>query len=309
MSVNRSSQHGGEFVRVTMDRRIRDMLVLCDKVVASAITIGAQGNQNSTDQALAHTLDDCLFDLSIWVENVELAISETDVSSTSLRVLDVLRGSAASTVRQVISDLELTLKKMWKNLKHESRTLSDEFRSFCDQIRIWVDQLDNLRNDLANEIISQKSDIQDAFTDRHNPLRRKITALCFDGGGIRSYSSLLVLQALMDEIRSMLAPEVTPDELIRPYEVFDYVFGSSSGGLIAIMLARLNMTDQECMDAFQTHAESIFLHRQLLYKIFGPLRTTKYSSKSIIRETKLVVEKYEPDSCGPKMEAQHVCGS
>lgn len=163
-----------------------------------------------------------------------------------------------------------------------------------------MDRLDQLGNDLAGEIANQKGDIRDELKSQHSSLSRKITVLCLDGGGIRSYSSLLVLRALMDEIRSILAPETASGEPLRPHEVFDYVFGSSSGGLIAIMLARLNMTDQECMDMFQTHTESIFLHRQPLNRIFGPLCTTKYNSKSVERATKLVVGSFNPFSEGQK---------
>ena len=299
LSVNDSSQHGTEFIRATMDQRIRDLLALCDKVVASAIAISAQGN-NSTDQEIVHTLDDSFFNFKIWVENIEVSISTTDISSTSLRILDVLKGSAASSVRQVISDLEMTVKVMSKDLAHDSRTLSEEFHRSCDRIKFRVDQLDKLQHDLASEIANQGDDVQAALKSPHSPLSRRVTVLCFDGGGIRSYASLLVLQALMDEIRSMLAPEVGSNEPVRPHEVFDYIFGSSSGGLIAIMLARLNMTDQQCMDTFQSHAESIFNHRQSLYKIFGALFTTRYSAKSILRATKLVVGEFDPLPEGQK---------
>lgn len=297
-----SSQDGREFIRATMDKRIRDTLALCERVVASAIAICAQSNI-STDQTTARTLGDCLFALNIWVENVEAAISNTDVSSTSLKLLDVLTGPAASTVRHVFGDLEKTLKMMSEDLKNASLTLSGRFHHSCDLIKGWVDQLDKLRNDLAREIASQKGHVQDALKIRHTLLGHKLTVLCLDGGGIRSYSSLLVLRALMDEIRSILDEENTSGELIRPHDVFDYVFGSSSGGLIAIMLARLKMTDQQCIDTFQTHAERLFLYRQPLYKIFGAIGaifTTKYSSKSIIRATKLVVGNFDPTPEGQK---------
>lgn len=299
VSINRSPHHGGEFNRGTMDKRIRDVLALCDKVVASAIVICAQGN-NSSDLETVHSLDDCLFELNIWVENVEATLSNSDIFPKGLRVLDVLRGSAAATVRQVISDLETTVKVMSKDLEHDPKTLSEEFHGSCHQIKTWVDQLDKLRNDLAGEITNQKGDIQNVLKSQHDPPGRKITVLCLDGGGIRSYSSLLVLRALMDVIRSFLAPETTSGDIIRPHEVFDYVFGSSSGGLIAIMLARLNMTDQQCLDVFQAHAENMFLRRQPLYRIFGPLYTTKYSSKSITKATKLVVGEFDPTLGGQK---------
>lgn len=280
-----------------MDTRIRDTLALCDSIVASAITISAQSN-NLTDQATAHTLDDCLFDLNIWVENVEASISSN--SSDSLKVLDILRGPAASSVQRVIDDLEMTFKDMTKDLTTTSLTLSEHFRDCCDKVKVWVNQLDELQNELVREITSKKSVVHDALKTDHRLLSHKISVLCFDGGGIRSYSSLIVLQALMDEIRSILAQGTASSELIRPHEVFEYVFGSSSGGLIAIMLARLNMTDQQCIDTFQTHAENIFLSQRPLYRVFGPLFTTKYRSKSIIRATNLAVGYFDPTPEGQK---------
>lgn len=290
---NRASPHGRDFVNATMDKRIQDMLVLCEEVIASAIAMCKRGN-DPADREIAHTLDDCLYHLKIWVENVEAAISTPDASPTSLRVLDVLKGSTASSVRQIITDLETAVKAMSEEQKHDSPTLSTEFRRSCAQIKIWMHQLDQLGNDLASEIANQKADLRDEFDNQHSSLTRKITVLCLDGGGIRSYSSLLVLRALMDEIRSILAIEAVSGQPLRPHEVFNYVFGSSSGGLIAIMLARLNMTDQQCMDTFQIYAESIFLHPQSLNRIFGPFYTTKYSSKNVIRATKLVVGSFNP---------------
>ena len=288
---------GGDFIRAPMDQRIRDTLALCDNIVASAITISAQSN-NSTDQATAHVLDDCLFELKIWVENVEASIPGN--FSGSLEVLDILRDPAASSVQQIIDDLEMTFKDMSKDLKTTSLTLSEHFRGCCDRVKVWVDQLDKLLNELVKEITTKELLVQDALKTDHKVPSHKISVLCFDGGGIRSYSSLLVLQALMNEIRSILAQGIASSETIRPHEVFDYVFGSSSGGLIAIMLARLNMTDQQCIDTFQTQAENIFLLQKPLFKVFGVPFTTKYSSKSIIRATKVVVGHYDPTPEGQK---------
>ena len=60
---------------------------------------------------------------------------------------------------------------------------------------------------------------------------------------MRTYSSLLFLKALMDQIESVVSEETdaseldsaqaSPDKNInyeRPAEVFDFIYGSSSGG-------------------------------------------------------------------------------
>ena len=64
---------------------------------------------------------------------------------------------------------------------------------------------------------------------------RRILAL--DGGGVRGLSSLLILGEIMEEIAQASGLDETP----RPSEYFDVIGGTSTGGLIAIMLGLLGM--------------------------------------------------------------------
>src|SRR5579859_1982763 len=67
--------------------------------------------------------------------------------------------------------------------------------------------------------------------------------LSLDGGGVRGISSLYMLKELMAQIkreRRVENPNM-PLSDIRPCEVFDLICGTSTGGLIAIMLGRLEM--------------------------------------------------------------------
>jgi patatin-like phospholipase/acyl hydrolase len=75
--------------------------------------------------------------------------------------------------------------------------------------------------------------------DRQKGLR----ILSLDGGGIRGISSLYILKELMAQIeRSRLTTiQPPPAAPLRPCEVFDLICGTSTGGLIAIMLGRLQM--------------------------------------------------------------------
>jgi patatin-like phospholipase/acyl hydrolase len=61
--------------------------------------------------------------------------------------------------------------------------------------------------------------------------------LTFDGGGVRGLSSLLILRDIMEEIERRTNATTTP----KPCEYFDLIAGTSTGGLIAIMLGRLGM--------------------------------------------------------------------
>lgn len=68
--------------------------------------------------------------------------------------------------------------------------------------------------------------------------------LSLDGGGVRGISSLCVLQIVMDQIKLKLIADFKPLEPIpplRPCDFFNLICGTSTGGLIAIMLGRLEM--------------------------------------------------------------------
>ncbi|CAH0002315.1 unnamed protein product [Clonostachys byssicola] len=52
-----------------------------------------------------------------------------------------------------------------------------------------------------------------------------------DGGGVRGLASLLILKRVLYLIN--------PDSPPKACEIFDFIAGTSTGGLIAIMLGRL----------------------------------------------------------------------
>ena len=58
--------------------------------------------------------------------------------------------------------------------------------------------------------------------------------------------------------------------------------------LIAIMLARLRMTEQSCMDAFKKHAEDVFSQPRLPLNTFLPV--AKYGDKALRKATDLIIE-------------------
>lgn len=61
--------------------------------------------------------------------------------------------------------------------------------------------------------------------------------LSLDGGGVRGLSSLMILQKLMYEVQRVENLDHPP----LPCQYFDLMGGTSTGGLIAIMLGRLRM--------------------------------------------------------------------
>ena len=75
----------------------------------------------------------------------------------------------------------------------------------------------------------------DLLEQLSHPHVRKILSL--DGGGVRGLSSLLILREIMNDIEQ----EVEATDVVKPAEYFDLIGGTSTGGLIAIMLGTLGM--------------------------------------------------------------------
>lgn len=78
----------------------------------------------------------------------------------------------------------------------------------------------------------------------------ELCLLSLDGGGIRGLSSLLVLKQIMESIDPLDPP--------KPCDYFDMICGTSTGGLIAIMLGRMRLTVDECIDAYMELSSAVF---------------------------------------------------
>ena len=67
--------------------------------------------------------------------------------------------------------------------------------------------------------------------------------LSLDGGGVRGISSLCMLKEIMAQIKCQQRVDHPnePVSAVRPCDVFDLICGTSTGGLIALMLGRLEM--------------------------------------------------------------------
>lgn len=89
---------------------------------------------------------------------------------------------------------------------------------------------------------------------------KELCLLVLDGGGVRGLSSLQIVKRLMESIN--------PDFPPRPCEHFDMIGGTSTGGLIALMLGRLGMTVDEAIDAYLELSPKIFakLHHRVTVK-------------------------------------------
>ncbi|KAG8740353.1 hypothetical protein FRC10_004465 [Ceratobasidium sp. 414] len=97
---------------------------------------------------------------------------------------------------------------------------------------------------------------------------RPARILSLDGGGVRGYSALIILQAFMLRLKVYLGSEKD----ILPADFFDLIIGTSTGGIMALMLGRLRMGVDDCIKSYQ----------QLSSKIFGGGIATTFFSGGLL---------------------------
>ncbi|KAI9775396.1 MAG: hypothetical protein M1839_001251 [Geoglossum umbratile] len=81
-----------------------------------------------------------------------------------------------------------------------------------------------------------------------------VNLLALDGGGIRGVSELIIL----DEIMKRIQHDMKLTDLPRPCDYFNLIGGTSTGGRIAIMLGRLQMSTKEALEEYRAIAGQIF---------------------------------------------------
>ncbi|KAF8595461.1 FabD/lysophospholipase-like protein [Ceratobasidium sp. AG-I] len=107
-------------------------------------------------------------------------------------------------------------------------------------------ELSTLVRDILNEPMR--------WDQTHGYKEPELMLLSLDGGGVRGLASLYVLKAIMEQVKIDRGLEETP----KPCDIFDLIGGTSTGGLIAIMLARLRMSVQDCITAYEQLAQDVF---------------------------------------------------
>ena len=87
-----------------------------------------------------------------------------------------------------------------------------------------------------------------------------VRLLALDGGGVRGIASLIVLHEIMEEIKR----RTNAAESCRPADYFELAAGTSTGGIIGIMLFRLHMKTEDAIREYFKIGEQIFTP-----KLFG----------------------------------------
>ncbi|RFU29627.1 hypothetical protein B7463_g6711, partial [Scytalidium lignicola] len=132
---------------------------------------------------------------------------------------------------------------------------------------------------------------------------RGLRLLALDGGGVRGLVSLLILKRLMHLIDREHPP--------KPCDIFDFIAGTSTGGLIAIMLGRLKMDVDSCIDAYVSLSREVFNPR-MTTRIFGRalqgvIGNAAFDYKALEKAVKRVVGDCLGDENTPLLEKDPKC--
>ncbi|KAF8815236.1 FabD/lysophospholipase-like protein [Phlegmacium glaucopus] len=112
--------------------------------------------------------------------------------------------------------------------------------------------------------------------------------LSIDGGGFRGLSCLLILRHLMKQIHT--DPDLDPP---KPCQVFDLICGSSTGGLIAILLGRFGLSCDEAIEVYEEIGATMFDGEADNGKIWGHIiHGEQFSSSKFEKKLEEIIEKH-----------------
>jgi calcium-independent phospholipase A2-gamma len=105
--------------------------------------------------------------------------------------------------------------------------------------------------------------------------------LSLDGGGVRGLASLYMLRKILSLVGNP-----------KPCDYFDMICGTSTGGLIAIMLGRLEMSVDQCIEAYIGMMDVVFDpkdKKSLPFKIRNGKVQPRYKTKHMEQAIKKVI--------------------
>ncbi|KIL85960.1 calcium-independent phospholipase a2-gamma [Fusarium avenaceum] len=139
---------------------------------------------------------------------------------------------------------------------------------------------------------------------------RGLRLLALDGGGVRGIMGLTVLKHLMERVRERKGLAETP----RPSDYFELAGGTSTGGIMGIMLFRLRMSVDDTIKEYDRIAKTIF--RPMFYGrdiswIPGAsylnnskalVQDSRFDAGSMVKAIDEVVEKFGLDENDKKLK-------
>ncbi|KAG0010101.1 hypothetical protein BGZ80_001789 [Entomortierella chlamydospora] len=129
-----------------------------------------------------------------------------------------------------------------------------------------------------------------------------VRLLSLDGGGVRGIVSLMVLDELMKRIQKRKGLSETP----LPADYFELAAGTSTGGIIAIMLFRLRMSAEQAIEEYKIISQEVFKPKVYGFRVPGIFEGLVNKTKTIFQDSRFdsatlekaidsVVEKYGLD--------------
>ncbi|KAK4867695.1 hypothetical protein LT330_001205 [Penicillium expansum] len=131
-----------------------------------------------------------------------------------------------------------------------------------------------------------------------NPIDTKgLCLLSLDGGGVRGLSTLFILKNIMAGVNRRRQKSSLP--AVKPCEIFDLIGGTSTGGLIAIMLGRLEMDVDECITAYVDLMRTVFEHalNSLPFSFTGRVKP-RFDSGKLKEAITKVIEHHDGSKTG-----------
>ncbi|KAG6040228.1 hypothetical protein E4U41_001205 [Claviceps citrina] len=127
-------------------------------------------------------------------------------------------------------------------------------------------------------------------TTRGPPLR----VLSLDGGGVRGYSMLIIVQELMH--RTFVEAEGRAprrNEIPKPCNHFDLIVGTGTGGLIALMLGRMRLDLETCKELYVRMTRVVFETDKTIAGI--PYRSTLFKARKLEEAIQQAVQEHLTD--------------
>lgn len=96
-----------------------------------------------------------------------------------------------------------------------------------------------------------------------------VRLLSLDGGGVKGISALMILDEIMKRIKDITKSE----KPCIPADYFELAAGTSTGGIIALMLFRLRMSTEQAIKMYDLIAEQVFSPKVYGYNVgwMGPV--------------------------------------
>jgi len=134
--------------------------------------------------------------------------------------------------------------------------------------------------------------------DGNGMVRRKDTTkgpplriLSLDGGGVRGYSMLIIIQELMHRTYVEIEGKAPRrDQIPKPADHFDLICGTGTGGLIAIMLGRLRLDLETCKEVYVRMTRKVFETDKTIAGI--PYRSTLFKASKLEEAIKECVREH-----------------